>query len=171
MPFLTYNDNNLSSNIKDWEEIAEYLKIEIEDEEIWSIARESKEVPLLENIYQNCLLSSIINHFDENKLINLNSFINARDTHLYFENNGWEEITSLEEFIKSIDEKMLLDAQDKVTKDIFNSLEHGEEIELNEVYKLYRYTEDDIFVIIKSEEWEEVLQVLTDGDNFVFEQL
>jgi hypothetical protein len=40
---------------------------------------------------------------------------------------------------------------------------------LNEWYTLYRYCEDDIIVIVETEEWEEVCVVLLDGDSFVYE--
>ncbi|MCP3698149.1 MAG: hypothetical protein GY920_06285 [Aliivibrio sp.] len=60
-------------------------------------------------------------------------------------------------------------AIDKLTLDLFLSLEYGEEVELNEWYTLYRYCEDDIIVIVETEEWEEVCVVLIDGDSFVYE--
>lgn len=60
-------------------------------------------------------------------------------------------------------------AIEKLTSDLFLSLEYGEEVELNEWYTLYRYCEDDIIVIVETEEWEEVCVVLLDGDSFVYE--
>lgn len=62
-------------------------------------------------------------------------------------------------------------AIEKLTSDLFLSLEYGEEVELNEWYTLYRYCEDDIIVIVETEEWEEVCVVLIDGDSFVYELL
>lgn len=68
-------------------------------------------------------------------------------------------------------EKELFDAMDKVTVDIMNKLEHGEERELNDTHTLYKYTEDDIIVIVETEDWEEKLQLLTDGETIDFESL
>lgn len=62
-------------------------------------------------------------------------------------------------------------AIEKLTSDLFLSLEYGEGVELNEWYTLYRYCEDDIIVIVETEEWEEVCVVLIDGDSFVYELL
>jgi hypothetical protein len=73
-------------------------------------------------------------------------------------------------------EDKLLDAMDKVTID-FNGLTYGEEVELNDEYHLYHYTEDDIVVINRikdaegNEDWTEVLQVMSDGENLTFEAL
>lgn len=103
MPFLNYNDNNFSNCIKEFEKIAESLKIEVLDDEVWQIARESEEIPHIENIYQSILLSRIINHFEEDERIEINSYINGMDTHLYFnEDGGWNKICSLEEFEKEV---------------------------------------------------------------------
>jgi hypothetical protein len=62
-------------------------------------------------------------------------------------------------------------AIEKLTSDLFLGLEYGEEVELNEWYTLYRYCEDDIIVIVRTEDWEEVCVVLLDGDDFVYELL
>lgn len=65
----------------------------------------------------------------------------------------------------------LEDAQNKVTVEMLNSLENVEEIELNDLYTLYSYIDDDCIVIVLTEEWIEVLQVLYDSENVVFEAL
>jgi len=65
----------------------------------------------------------------------------------------------------------LNEAMDKVTIEMLNSLDHGEEIELNEKYTLYHDTEEDIFVLNKTEEWEEIFQIMTDGEKIIFEKL
>ena len=66
-------------------------------------------------------------------------------------------------------DKRFEEAIEKLTSDLFLSLEYGEGVELNEWYTLYRYCEDDIIVIVETEEWEEVCVVLIDGDSFVYE--
>ena len=68
-------------------------------------------------------------------------------------------------------DKRFEQAIEKLTSDLFLSLEYGEGVELNEWYTLYRYCEDDIIVIVETEEWEEVCVVLLDGDSFVYELL
>lgn len=67
----------------------------------------------------------------------------------------------------------LQDAQDKVTIEMLESLEYGEEIRLTDYYTLYHYSEDDIFVIVLDirDEWTEVLQVLYSDTDIVFEAL
>lgn len=67
--------------------------------------------------------------------------------------------------------KLLDEAMDKVTIELINSLDHGEEIELNEKYTLYHYTEEDIIVLNETEEWQEVFQIMTDGEKIIFENL
>ena len=66
-------------------------------------------------------------------------------------------------------DKKFEQAKDKLTLDIFLGLEYGDEVELNEWYTLYRYCEDDIIVIVETEDWEEVCVVLLDGDKFIYE--
>jgi len=66
-------------------------------------------------------------------------------------------------------DKRFEQAIENLTLDLFLSLEYGEGVELNEWYTLYRYCEDDIIVIVETEEWEEVCTVLIDGDSFVYE--
>lgn len=71
----------------------------------------------------------------------------------------------------------LQDAIDKLTIEIFNDLGYGDEVELNDEYHVYHYSEDDIIVInrVKDEngqdDWTEVLQVMSNGLNLTFEEL
>ena len=65
----------------------------------------------------------------------------------------------------------LKDAVDNLTSEIFNNLEHGDEVRLNEMYVLYKHTEEDIYTINDLEDWEEILQVMIDKeDQFTFEK-
>ena len=59
----------------------------------------------------------------------------------------------------------LEDAINKITVDVVKSLSYGEEVELNEEYTLYHYTEEDIIVLNKTEEWEEVYQIMFEDDK------
>jgi len=71
-------------------------------------------------------------------------------------------------------ENLLEAAINKITPELIKSLEYGEELELNEEYTLYHYSTEDIIVLIKTEEWEEVFQVMFKDDkedNIVLEKL
>jgi len=67
----------------------------------------------------------------------------------------------------------LEDAISKITIDVIKSLSYGEEVELNEEYTLYHYTEDDVIVLNRTEEWEEVYQILfnEEENNIILEKL
>jgi organic radical activating enzyme len=83
----------------------------------------------------------------------------------------YEEL-DLEELIHDEDKK-LEDAIDKVTIVILEELEHGEEIELNDTFTLYKYSEDDVIVIVKTLGWEEQIQILynVEDNKIIFEEL
>ena len=66
---------------------------------------------------------------------------------------------------------LLQNAIDKVTIGILDKMSYGEEIELNEEYTLYHYIEDDIIVLVKTEEWEEIYQFLYDDNEITLEAL
>ena len=65
----------------------------------------------------------------------------------------------------------LKDAQDKVTLELLNSLTYGNEVVLNSMFTLYHYFEEDCIVLILTESWEEVLQVLYDDKGIIFEYI
>ena len=48
---------------------------------------------------------------------------------------------------------------------LLNSLEYGDEIQLNDLYSLYHYSEDDCVVVNRTEDWTELVQVLWDEDD------
>jgi hypothetical protein len=72
---------------------------------------------------------------------------------------------------------ILQDAIDNLTIELFNDLDYGDEVCLNDEYTIYHYAEDEIVVINRvknddgEDDWTEVLQVMTDGTNFTFEVL
>ncbi|MFC0323664.1 hypothetical protein ACFFHT_08895 [Gallibacterium melopsittaci] len=95
---MSYFDiyRNCSPKYDEWEEILNHYQDYVEDEDIWKIARESKELPILGNIYQNLVLDRIISHFcDETGVeeedLDIFLFINSIDTHLVI--NGWDICT------------------------------------------------------------------------------
>jgi translation elongation factor P/translation initiation factor 5A len=57
------------------------------------------------------------------------------------------------------------EAIDMVTIEMLNDLTHGEEIQLNDKFCLYHYTEDDLIVFNDSEEWEELYVVQWDNET------
>jgi len=81
-------------------------------------------------------------------------------------------MTVLETLTKEQD-KQITDAVDKITLEMLDKLDYGEEIELTEKVTLSHYCEDDIVVVNLIEDWTEVLQVLwnTEKDEIVFEAL
>ena len=79
--------------------------------------------------------------------------------------------TSIIETLTNSEVYSLQDAQDKITLELLKSLDCGDEIELNNDYTLYRYLEDECIVIVLTEEWEEVLQVMYDENKIIFEAL
>lgn len=68
-------------------------------------------------------------------------------------------------------ENLLDDAVNKITMDMVKGLQYGEELELNAEYTLYHYTEDDIIVLNRTEDWEELYQILFEDDKIIFEVL
>jgi len=63
-------------------------------------------------------------------------------------------------------------ALDSITIDQLKRIEHGEEIHITKEYALYRYTEDDVYMVNEISTWTELYQVLwsEDGD-ITFESL
>lgn len=62
-------------------------------------------------------------------------------------------------------------AIDTITIDMLNALSYSDEIELNDEYTLYHYFEDDIVVIVRTLDWEEVLQVMWNDNEIEYEEL
>jgi hypothetical protein len=61
----------------------------------------------------------------------------------------------------------LNEAMDKVTIEMLKSLDHGKELKLSNTHTLYHYTEDNIYVVNKTENWEEEAQVLFDDTGVI----
>lgn len=76
-----------------------------------------------------------------------------------------------EEELPKITINLLDDAVSKITMDMVKGLQYGEELELNAEYTLYHYTEDDIIVLNRTEDWEELYQILFEDDKIIFEEL
>ena len=53
---LHYNENDLCSDIEDIENL---YRDDITDDEVWEIAREFEQIPIIENIYQNLLFDRL----------------------------------------------------------------------------------------------------------------
>ncbi len=68
--------------------------------------------------------------------------------------------------------KELDNALSKVTIELLESLDHSEEAKLNDTHTLYHYTEEDVYMVNRTEDWEEEAQVLFDDEgNITFELL
>lgn len=99
---MSYFDitQNCSHKCEAWEMILAHYRDEVDDDEIWAIARESETLPILGNIYQNLVLDRVLTHFcdetgrseDELKLF---YWVNSIDTHLVI--NDWD-ICSLDDY-------------------------------------------------------------------------
>lgn len=87
--------------------------------------------------------------------------------------SGAESSAEFDEEPKADASDLLEDAVSQITIPLLKRLEYGEEIELNAEYTLYHYTEDDIIVINRTEDWEEILQILynEEADEIIFENL
>lgn len=68
-------------------------------------------------------------------------------------------------------EDKLTDAMERINVTMVQAMEHGEEIELNNKYTLYKYVDEDIVMLLKSEEWEEVASVTINGGSVKFEMM
>lgn len=84
---------NCSPKCESWEEILYHYRDDVSDEDIWEYARESKELPVLANVYQNLVLDRVIAHFCDEANVNVEDldifvFVNSIDTHLVI--NDWD---------------------------------------------------------------------------------
>lgn len=59
----------------------------------------------------------------------------------------------------------LIDAQRKITVELIKSMTYSQEIELNSMYTLYHYSDDDFVVLVRTEDWVEEAVVLYDDKN------
>lgn len=63
-------------------------------------------------------------------------------------------------------ESKLDEALNKVTEQMCEALDYGDEIELNDTYTLYRHSEEDMWDVFTTDDWEHVACVMwtTTGD-------
>lgn len=59
----------------------------------------------------------------------------------------------------------LIDAHQKITVELIKSMTYSQKIELNSMYTLYHYSEDDLVVLVRTEDWVEEAVVLYDDKN------
>lgn len=87
--------------------------------------------------------------------------------------DGMENSAEFDEEPKAEVVDLLEDAISKITVPLLQLLEYGEEIELNAEYTLYHYTEDDVIVLNRTEDWEEIFQILYNDqeEEIIFEKL
>jgi hypothetical protein len=106
------------------------------------------------------LNSAVIKHF-EALLADSNAYIYSKAIEGYLALSGPGEVV--------VD--LLEDAMERVSIKLLKNLEYGEVLELNSQYALHHYSDDDIITINRTEEWEEIYQVLYDTNNIIFEKL
>ena len=58
-----------------------------------------------------------------------------------------------------------------ITDELIESLNHGDEVELNSEFTLYKYLEEDIVVVVFTEEWVEIATVLKEEEGFIYEMV
>ena len=56
---------NCSHKCEEWEKILDHYNDYVSDDEVWEYARESKDLPVLGNVYQSLVLNGVLNHFYE----------------------------------------------------------------------------------------------------------
>ncbi|MFW9273221.1 hypothetical protein, partial [Glaesserella parasuis] len=102
---LIDTSNSVTHKLPEWESILEKYHREVTENEVWDIAKESKEFPMLENIYQMLVVHNLeMLFFDETGLneedIKIFTWINGIDTHLVIDG---DDITTYQEFIDALD--------------------------------------------------------------------
>tara|TARA_R110001606_G_scaffold375719_1_gene534100 strand:- start:2562 stop:2783 length:222 start_codon:yes stop_codon:yes gene_type:complete len=61
---------------------------------------------------------------------------------------------------------------DSITIDQLKRIEHGQEIHITKEYALYRYSEDDVYMVNEISTWTELYQVLwSEDEEITFESL
>lgn len=87
--------------------------------------------------------------------------------------SGMENSAEFDEEPKADAPDLLEDAISQITVPLLKKLKYGEEIELNAEYTLYHYTEDDVIVLNRTEDWEEIFQILYNDheEEIIFEKL
>ena len=92
---IVYNDYDLIK-YNDYVSMLEWLGGEEPCEsEVWGVARNHTDVPCFENILYGLVLSNIESIVHDKFEINIDLFINGRDTHLYIND---EEVYTLDDF-------------------------------------------------------------------------
>ena len=101
---MYYNEYDFHMS-EDFADILHYLGgVEPSIDEVWEVAREYEKIPSFENIWYSLVLAQIEAYTKENRTIEVDYYINARDTHFYI--NG-DAIYSLDCYIKAIENKEL----------------------------------------------------------------
>lgn len=81
---INYNSINLIK-YDGYRSILEFLHLDIPtDQQVWEVARQHEEIPLLENILLDLVLSEIHDHLTYHfSDLEISYYINAADTHLH----------------------------------------------------------------------------------------
>ncbi len=106
-----FYQNSVSSNLSNWESILISLKgfegLANIEQAVWEIARCSKEIPHIGNIYQRELLNrlkvAIEKKYSLCDELNIDIYINGTDTHLTINDNAIHHLNDLKEVIESME--------------------------------------------------------------------
>ncbi len=98
---INYNDYDLH-RYDDYMKMLEYLgdSDEPTEDEVWEIAKELEQVPVFENLLYELTINKIDRLLLDNHGIELNRFINGRDTHIYIDG---DELCDVDDLIKKIE--------------------------------------------------------------------
>jgi|TARA_R100000482_G_scaffold35162_1_gene11626 hypothetical protein len=78
-------------------------------------------------------------------------------------------LSDFEYKVTEVDSK-LDEALNKITDKMCSDLEHGDEIQLNDTYTLYRHSDEDMWDVFNTAEWEEVASVMwTSAEDIAFD--
>ncbi len=96
---INYNDGDLTS-LEGWETILNHYNIPtIDDDEVWELARLSKEQPIFENILLS-LTADRIRDLCDDMGIECTSYINCMDSHIWI---GDDEIYDNDDFLSIVE--------------------------------------------------------------------
>lgn len=100
--------SGVSPNLSGWEDILFHFDSDIEDQEVWEIARQCKDIPHLGNIYQSLVINRLESLFWEqigldyqSDQITLFTFVNNFDSHFCINDQA---VNTLDDFIAKVDE-------------------------------------------------------------------
>lgn len=90
--------------------------------------------------------------------------VNGIDIYLNYGTDSYYFVDATVDLDKEFDCAVL-----HITDEMIEDLVHGDEAKLNDMFSLYKYLEEDIVVVVLTDEWTEVATVLRDGEGFIYD--